>query len=117
MKVFRNNLPALLTACVFGLLAASAFAGPNTVLKVQIGWGDRVRAGYWTPIFIQATDPTPQAAVVEINAPQGSLYAMQVQQYFTISPIPSTLTLFVPIASGWGEGPAVVIRDEHGKTM
>jgi hypothetical protein len=42
---------------------------------------------------------------------------MQVRQFFTISPIPSTLTLFVPIASGWGDGPVVVVRDEHDKTM
>jgi hypothetical protein len=117
MRAFKINLAGLLGACVFGVMAAPALAGPNTVLKVQIGWGDRVRPGYWTPIFIEATDPTPQAATVEINVPQGGLNGMQVQQYFTVSPIPSTLTLFVPIASGWGDGPAVIIADEHGKTM
>jgi len=118
MMVLKVNFAAvLLAAGALGLLSVPARGGPNTVLKVQIGWGDRVRAGHWTPIFIQATDPMPQAASVEINAPQGSLYAMQVRQYFTISPIPSTLTLFVPMATGWGDGPAVVIRDDHDKTM
>ncbi len=118
MTLFRLNVAAaLLAACLFGLLSPRATAGPNTVLKVRIGWGGRVRAGHWTPVFIEATDPTPQAATIEINAPQGSLYAMQVRQYFTIGPVPSTMTLFIPIQSGWGDGPAVLIQGEQSKTM
>ena len=119
MSVFKVNLSGGSPgqACIVAAMAGSAAGGPNTVLKVRIGWGERVRPGHWTPIFIEATDPTPQAAFVEINAAQSGLNGMQVKQFFTIGPIPSTLTLYVPLASGYGDGPAVIIRDENSKTM
>ncbi|MDB5300480.1 MAG: hypothetical protein JWO87_2143, partial [Phycisphaerales bacterium] len=103
-----------------GLLAGLSPARAGTTLTVECGWGDRVRADRWVPLFITASDSRskPRNVIIDIYWPHGGQYAMRIRQAGTIGPDPRTFPLLVPIR-GWGyqEASVTLIDEDSGKTI
>lgn len=102
-------LLALVLLCTVAASARRVQA--DTALKVEYGWGERVRAGRWMPITVFVSDPKTREAVLELYAPQGGSYAMRVRQVFVLSPVETVLQLYVPMRFAGSDAPGVVIRD------
>ena len=113
------RLRPTLTAAALSAVPASCWRWPSaalaqrdTTLDVALGWGDRLKAGRWTPITVQASNPKVQRAVLEVYAPQGGAYAMVLRQYFTLGPVTvTTLQVYAPLRYYGGENATVVIRN------
>ncbi|HWE94971.1 MAG TPA: hypothetical protein VG269_13480 [Tepidisphaeraceae bacterium] len=116
MKI-SQIVAALLT---LGLFAGLSPARASTTLTVECGWGDRVKADRWVPLFITASDsgPRPRNVVIDIHWPHGGQYAMHIRQFGAIGPEPRTFPLLVPIR-GWAyqEASVTLFDDETGKTL
>ncbi len=108
-------MPRQLALAITFVLAVllGTFARADTTLSVEVGWGERVRAHRWTPVFVTASDSTPRNVVLEAHWPHGGNYAMQVRQMFAIGPTPTTFPLLLPVRGyGYGYQEAVyVLRD------
>lgn len=96
---------------IAALLLLTRGAVGKTTVTAEVGWGERVRPGRWTPITLRMTDSDVRAAEVEVYAPQTGSYGMRVWQHVTLGPAPTTVQLYAPLHPGGWEGPAVTIRD------
>ncbi|MDB5331588.1 MAG: hypothetical protein JWP03_2739 [Phycisphaerales bacterium] len=103
-----------------GLLAGLSPVRAGVTLTVECGWGDRVKADRWVPLFITASDsgPRPRNVVIDIHWPHGGQYSMHIRQFGAIGPDPRTFPLLVPIR-GWAyqEASVTLFDDETGKTL
>jgi hypothetical protein len=79
------------------LVGGASAVRANTTLSVDIGWGGRLRAHRWTPLFVTASDSKSRNVEIEVSWPHGGNYAMRVHQRFTIGPTPTTFPLLMPV--------------------
>ena len=87
--------------CFLAVLLALCAATPcfaDTTLMFDIGWGNHYRPGKWNPIYIIAADDKPREAEVELYAPTGRRYAMQIRQSFAISQQQLTIPIYAPLS-------------------
>lgn len=113
---FRSIIPSVLSVLLIGSIAPQTWA--VTKLSVEMGWGGSVRHGRWTPAYITASDTNTRQTVIEFNAPQSGPYVMNLRQYLTLGPQPTTVILYVPAADHFGEPPVVSLRDaDSGKLL
>jgi hypothetical protein len=87
--------------CFLAVLLALCAATPcfaDTTLMFDIGWGNHYRPGKWNPIYIIAADDKPREAEVELYAPTGRRYAMQIRQSFAISQQQVTIPIYAPLS-------------------
>lgn len=102
------------------LLAACGAACAETMLDLDFGWGQHVRAGTWTPVFVTLSDSRPRNVVLEINAPGGgggAGQAMRIRQGAAIGPDPATFPLLAPLTYSLDDT-VVTVRDaESGRTL
>jgi hypothetical protein len=113
------KLPQLAATLFAIVLLGLPPARAGVTLTVECGWGDRVRADRWVPLFITASDSgKPRNVTIEVYWPHGGQYAMRIRQSGTIGPDPRTFPLLVPIR-GWAyQEASVTLTDEDtGKTI
>jgi hypothetical protein len=98
---------------LLGLLAAFPSRAEAHV-DVEIGWGERARAGAWTPLFIKVSDPKARNAVLELHSPHDSSMAMKIFQPIAIGPSEQTYVIYAPLINSWGDPVSLQIRETPG---
>ena len=118
------NRYALLLAVALFLLAPPVprASAADATLNVDIGWGQSIRMGRWTPVTVTVSDPDGRDGLIELSTEHDRLYGMRVRQHLgTMSKVPRTFQLLVPInnyAPYYGDPVWVVLRDaKTGKTL
>lgn len=97
------------------LLICASGAGAETLLQVDVGWGNFYRASKWAPMFVTMSDAAPRAVDVEVESPNGR-YAMTIHQGVTIGQRPVTIPIYAPLAwSLWQT--SVTVRGTNGRTL
>lgn len=107
------------------LLPSSAIAQERTFplkLDVQVGWGEALRPGRWTPIFVTTSDPAatdsrPRAVRLELQAGQPQPGIMTTSGTVAVGPRPTTFTLYAPPRDEGGDELVVVLRDANSGQM
>ncbi|MDP9174365.1 MAG: hypothetical protein M3O30_10945 [Planctomycetota bacterium] len=108
----RNAILPLLLILVLPLLAIG-----QTNLKTTVGWGDALRTGRWTPIFITVADAQIRSVILEVAGTSGTSAAIIIRQRAAAQPRPTTYSLLYPL-NGDLSHTQVTVRDEAtGKTL
>lgn len=111
-----SRRPVLPFACLLAAVALAPAGGGRaqtnqTKLDVQLGWGERVRGGRWTPILITASDASPRNVYIDLYAPHDGVNSMRIRQHLTLNPQPATVALYAPLVNFTAEEVSVLVRD------
>jgi hypothetical protein len=95
------------------VLGTGSWAGAETKINLETGWGNFYRAARWNPIFVTLADPTPREVTLDVQAPYDRRYGMRIQQTLTIGPTPVRVALYVPLS--WSlDATSVTVRAGGG---
>lgn len=88
------------------------------MLKVNAGWGDAMRMGRWTPVFVAVADPQTREVDLQIHGTYGEKsLAVWVHQTAVAQPRPTTYELLFPF-NGQPARIEVIVSDEKtGRTL
>jgi hypothetical protein len=86
--------------------------GPTgTSLKVRVGWGKKIQADRWNPVYITLADSQPRNVLLEFRAPRGSFFGMRSRQVVTIGPVAQTFVVYMPLRHFMEGDLSFVVRD------
>jgi hypothetical protein len=109
-----------LSAWIFFCLVAGVGCGARgqTMLKVTSGWGDAMRLGRWTPVFLSVADPVTRDVDLQIHGSYGEKsLALLVHQTAVISPRPTTYALIYPLNAQPSRIEVIVSDLKTGRTL
>ncbi|HEX4055821.1 MAG TPA: hypothetical protein VHX86_16275 [Tepidisphaeraceae bacterium] len=100
------------------LLGVASGARGQTMLKVNVGWGDAMRMGRWTPVFVAVANPQTREVDLQIHGTYGEKsLAVWVHQIAVAQPRPTTYELLFPL-NGQPARIEVIVSDEKtGRTL
>jgi hypothetical protein len=99
------------------LLLTCASTCAQTTVKASIGWGDALRLGRWTPVFITVADARERTVRLEIHGTSGKSAAVWVQQRVVALPRPTTYALLYPLNGDLAHTQITVTDDLTGQTL
>jgi hypothetical protein len=90
----------------------------QTMLKVTSGWGDAMRLGRWTPVFLSVADAETRDVDLQIHGSYGEKsLALLVHQTAVISPRPTTYALLYPLNAQPSRVEVIVSDLKTGRTL
>jgi hypothetical protein len=108
-----ENLPALLVSLV---LIPPAIG--QEIRNVTVGWGDALRLGRWTPVFVTVADPQPREIDLQIHGSYGEKSAsLWLHQIAVAEPQPDTYCLLFPINAQPSRIEVIVSDLRTGRTL
>jgi hypothetical protein len=107
----------ILLALLFSLLLLpNAFA--DEIQNVTVGWGDALRLGRWTPVYITVADPQPREIDLQIHGTYGEkTEALWLHQTAVAEPQPDTYCLLFPINAQLSRIEVIVSDVKTGRTL
>jgi hypothetical protein len=100
------------------LMGVVSAARGQTMLKVTTGWGDVIRLGRWTPVFLSVADPETRDVELRIHGTYGEKsLALMVHQTAVISPRPTTYALLFPVNAQLSHIEVIVADAKTGRTL
>jgi hypothetical protein len=94
-----------------------ACANAQATVRATIGWGDVLRVGHWTPVFVTVTSAQVRNVILEIHGPSGDSAAVCVRQRAASQNIPTTYALLYPLNGDLSETQVIVSDEATGKTL
>ncbi len=88
------------------------------MLKVTAGWGEAMRLGRWTPVFIAVADPDTRDVDLQIHGTYGEKsLAFLVHQTAVAQPRPTTYALLFPLNAQPSHIQVIVSDEKTGRTL
>ncbi len=88
------------------------------MLKVTAGWGDAMRLGRWTPVFVSVADPQTRDVDLQIHGTYGEKsLALCVHQTAVAQPRPTTYALLFPLNAQPSRIEVIVADEKTGRTL
>jgi hypothetical protein len=104
-------------AILLPLIVISA-AGGQEIRKVTVGWGDAVRLGRWTPVFVTVEDAQAREVDLQIHGSYGEQSeALWLHQTAVAEPRPDTYALLFPINAQLSRVEVIVSDLQTGRTL
>jgi hypothetical protein len=98
------------------ILAATAVG--EEIRKVTVGWGDDLRLGRWTPVFVTVEDAQAREVDLQIHGPYGEKSeALWLHQTAVAEPRPDTYALLFPINAQLSRVEVIVSDLQTGRTL
>jgi hypothetical protein len=97
--------------------SAAAAANGQVTFKATVGWGNCVRLGRWTPVFLTVADPNARSVQLQLQATHGVGAAMSVGQTAVAQLTPTTYALLFPIDADPTHAIAILADDKTGATL
>ncbi|MGA2442333.1 MAG: hypothetical protein ABSH08_15375 [Tepidisphaeraceae bacterium] len=98
--------------------ASPSLAGGQEIRKVTVGWGDDVRLGRWTPVFVTVEDPQAREVDLQIHGSYGEKSeALWLHQTAVAEPRPDTYALLFPINAQLSRMEVIVSDLQTGRTL
>ncbi len=111
-----RRLGAWIFFCI--VVGVGCGARGQAMLKVTCGWGDAMRLGRWTPVFLSVADPVTRDVDLQIHGSYGEKsLALLVHQTAVISPRPTTYALLYPLNAQPSRIEVIVSDLKTGKTL
>jgi hypothetical protein len=108
IKLFATLLPLILISA----------AGGQEIRKVTVGWGNDLRLGRWTPVFVTVEDPQAREVDLQIHGSYGEKSeALWLHQTAVAEPRPDTYALLFPINAQLSRVEVIVSDLQTGRTL
>jgi hypothetical protein len=99
------------------LILVSAARGQE-IRKVSVGWGDDLRLGRWTPVFVTVEDSQAREVDLQIHGSYGEKSAaLWLHQTAVAEPRPDTYALLFPINAQLSRVEVIVSDLQTGQTL
>ncbi len=106
----------LLTLLFLLLLVPNAFA--DEIQNVTVGWGDALRLGRWTPVYVTIADPQLREIDLQLHGTYGEKSeALWLHQTAVAEPQPDTYCLLFPINAQLSRIEVIVSDRQTGRTL
>jgi len=93
-------------------------AGGQEIRKVTVGWGNDLRLGRWTPVFVTVEDPQAREVDLQIHGSYGEKSeALWLHQTAVAEPRPDTYALLFPINAQLSRVEVIVSDLQTGRTL
>jgi hypothetical protein len=113
----RFRLAANLLAILFSVILIPAAVGQE-IRNVTVGWGDAIRLGRWTPVFVTVEDAQPREIDLQIHGTYGEKSeALWLHQTAVAQPLPVTYCLLYPINAQLSRIEVIVSDAQSGRTL
>jgi hypothetical protein len=99
------------------LMAVAPWARGEMKISLDVGWGERLRAGCWTPVFVTVSDDRPRNVVLELDVPHDTIHAMRIRQGVAVGPTAVTYSLLAPLNLPLEEAVVVVREAESDREL
>jgi hypothetical protein len=109
---------AVCLSILIGAIFALCPAGParaDVRVSVDVGWGDTIRLGRWTPVYVTLSDPDAKNVTLEIMAPHDSQASMRIRQRVVAGPTPTTYFLLAPFRQY--SDATLAVLDDRGRHL
>jgi len=104
-------------AILIPLLLVSG-AGGQEIRKVTVGWGNDLRLGRWTPVFVTVEDAQAREVDLQIHGSYGEKSeALWLHQTAVAEPRPDTYALLFPINAQLSRVEVIVSDLQTGRTL
>ena len=114
----RAEVSRIWVPCVVALLLAAGGANAQEIRNVTFGWGDAVRIGRWTPVFVTVEDAQVRDVDLQVHGTYGEKgEAMWVHQTAVAQPLPVTYALLFPVNAQLAKIVVVVSDLKTGRTL
>jgi hypothetical protein len=111
-----RRLAEWIFACA--LVGIVCVSSGQTMLKVTAGWGDAMRLGRWSPVFVAVADPLARDVDLQIHGTYGEKsLAMWVHQTAVAEPRPTTYALLFPLNAQPSRIEVIVSDAKTGQTL
>jgi hypothetical protein len=111
----------ILICIALGLNLPAVWAKGDTVgqttLKPVYGWGNAVRLGRWTCLFVTVADQQTRACFLEVHGTYGTGSAVLVRQRVVAAPQPTVYALYFPLNADPSHIAVSLIEESTGKTL
>jgi hypothetical protein len=106
-----------LLALLFSLLLISPTSAQE-IRNVTVGWGNSLRLGRWTPVFVTIEDAQPREIDLQIHGSYGEKSAaLWLHQTAVAEPQPDTYCLLYPINAQPSQIEVIVSDKQTGRTL
>jgi hypothetical protein len=93
-------------------------AHADEIQNVTVGWGDALRLGRWTPVYVTVADPHPREIDLQIHGTYGEKSeALWLHQTAVAEPQPDTYCLLFPINAQLSRIEVIVSDRQTGRTL
>jgi hypothetical protein len=89
----------------------------QTTLKPVYGWGNAVRLGRWTCLFVTVADRQTRSCYLEIHGTYGTGAAVLVRQRIVAAPQPTVYALCFPLNADPSHYAVDLVDESTGKTL
>jgi hypothetical protein len=104
-------------AILLSLILVSALRGQE-IRKVTVGWGNDLRLGRWTPVFVTVEDSQAREVDLQIHGSYGEKSAaLWLHQAAVAEPRPDTYALLFPINAQLSRVEVIVSDLQTGRTL
>ncbi|MGD0463832.1 MAG: hypothetical protein ABSB74_15200 [Tepidisphaeraceae bacterium] len=113
-----NSRPLTVWIAFCAIIGVASVAGGQTMLKATAGWGDAMRLGRWTPVFVAVADPQTRDVDLQIHGTYGEKsLAVCVHQTAVAQPRPTTYALLFPLNAQPSRIEVIVADEKTGQTL
>jgi hypothetical protein len=106
-----------LFALLFSLLLIPR-AHADEIQNVTVGWGDTLRLGRWTPVYVTVANPRPREIDLQIHGTYGEKSAaLWLHQTAVAEPQPDTYCLLFPINAQLSRIEVILSDRQTGRTL
>ena len=103
---------------ILSILSAASLAQAQEIRNVTFGWGNAMRLGRWTPVFVTVEDPQTREIDLQIHGSYGEKgEALWLHQTAVAQPLPVTYELLYPINAQLSRIEVIVSDAKTGKTL
>lgn len=89
----------------------------QTTLKATFGWGNSVRRGCWTPIFVTLADQQTRSIILHIHGLYGVDTALEIHQRVVAEPQPKNFCVLYPVNSDPSKIAVTATDEQTGQTL